>query len=367
MRNALIIAALAVLLVHAQVWETRAEVSSDTIAQGIPRAVLLQLLVRSGDGLRVFSSCSGSIVSPTGHILTASHCVRAIGDNAQIGFRKGELYNPEGKTAVGFNLPDQERPIIKVVATYVADDPTADIALLKVSALLGRGEPAPLPPDLRFPFLRLGDSNLVRHGDPVALIGFPAAGEDTVSVNQGFVSGFIVDDQNRRLRLKYDAVGGGGASGGPVINGRGEQIAIHTGGFPAGGVYQLRGTLTNRIPTAWLQSIQSVAADARTVAAGTLVFQGRIVDAYTAAGLAGAALYLLKPGTAHRTATGTDVVARGLADANGNFQTSPPVRRGAVYPALVLAAGYQQVEGTIQTAPQGADVEVLRPIQLVKQ
>jgi len=366
MRSALLAAALALVLVAAQVWETHAEVPSEIIAQGISRTVLLQLLVRSGDGLRVFSSCSGSIVSPTGHILTASHCVRAISDNAQIGFRKGELYNPEGKAAVGLNLPEQERPIVKVLATYVADDAAGDTALLKVSALLGRGEPAPLPPDLRFPFLRLGDSNLVRHGDPVALIGFPAAGEDTVSVNQGFVSGFIVDDQNRRLRLKYDAVGGGGASGGPVINGRGEQIAVHTGGFPAGGVYQLRGTLTNRIPPTWLQSIQAVAGDART-AAGVIVFHGRMVDAYTAAGVAGATLYVLRPGTSYKTTTGADVVARGLSDANGGFQTSPPVRRGSIYPVLVLASGYQQVEGVLQTAPQGADIEVLKPIQLVKQ
>jgi len=367
MRNALIAASLTLLLVAAQVWETRAEVPSDTIAQGIARTVLIQLLVKSGDALRVFSSCSGSLVSPTGHILTASHCVRAINDNPQLGFRKGELYNPEGRAAVGLNLPEQERPIVKVLATYVADDVAADVALLKVSALLGRGEPAPLPADLRFPFLRLGDSNLVRHGDPVALIGFPAAGEDTVSVNQGFVSGFIVDDQNRRLRLKYDAVGGGGASGGPVINGRGEQIAIHTGGFPAGGVYQLRGMLTNRLPPTWLQSIQAVAGDARTTAAGMIVFQGRVVDAYTAAGVAGATLYMLKPGTPHRAATTADVVARGLSDANGGVQTSPAVRRGATYPVLVIASGYQQVEGVLQTAPQGADIEVLKPIQLVKQ
>ena len=112
-------AALALVLVAAQAWVAHAEVSSEIIAQGISRTVLLQLLVKSGDGLRVFSSCSGSFVSPTGHILTASHCVRAINDNAQLGFRKGELYNPDGKTAVGLNLPEQERPVLKVLATYV--------------------------------------------------------------------------------------------------------------------------------------------------------------------------------------------------------------------------------------------------------
>ena len=101
--------------------------------------------------------------------------------------------------------------------------------------------------------------------------------------------------------------------------------------------------------------------------AGVVAFQGRVVDAQTGAGVSGATFYILKPGTPQRAPTGADVLARGVSDANGLFQTSPPVQRGITYPVMILAAGYQQIDGSLQAPSQGADIEVLKPIHLVRQ
>ena len=93
--------------------------------------------------------------------------------------------------------------------------PESDFALLKTS---GSGHP----------FLRLGDSNACREGDPVIAVGSP----------QGFRSTFtkgIVSARDRRFPgsavsfIQTDAAINHGNSGGPLINTAGEVIGINTG------------------------------------------------------------------------------------------------------------------------------------------
>ena len=90
-------------------------------------------------------------------------------------------------------------------------DDGLDVALLKIE------EPHKVTP------LRLGDSNKVKPGDDISLIGNPKG--EGLSITKG-----IISDNNRYIgKYRYflsDCVMNPGNSGGPMFNERGEVIAI---------------------------------------------------------------------------------------------------------------------------------------------
>jgi S1-C subfamily serine protease len=99
-------------------------------------------------------------------------------------------------------------------------DETHDLALLLIES---RPRGAPLG-YLSLPAVPLGDSNLVRTGDTIYVVGYPSVGGASVTVTRGMVAGFA---ENRTL-IKTDAEFSGGSSGGPAISGNGSLIGIPT-------------------------------------------------------------------------------------------------------------------------------------------
>ena len=99
-----------------------------------------------------------------------------------------------------------------------------DVAVLKVAAT-------------RLPVLRLGDSDRVRVGDPVVILGFPGvvlqhellsrATQTEASVTSGEISALRKDAEDH-LVLQTDAAVSWGNSGGPMVNARGEAVGIVT-------------------------------------------------------------------------------------------------------------------------------------------
>jgi S1-C subfamily serine protease len=377
-----------------QPWATQAQVPADAIEHVIARTVYIVVAIRQDEGrLRQVGGCSGSFITPNGYILTASHCVRATEDVANVGLRKGELHNPDGLVPVGLNLPGYVNPVPMMVAKFVADSVPLDLALIKVDRLLGSGGTRPIPPDFTVPYLKLADSDTVRHGEPIAVVGFPGVGGESVSVNQGNVSGFLADDSNRKRWLKIDATGAGpGSSGGPVVNSAGEQIGVisHGNVDARQASRSVRAALTNSIPVAWRQSARIVGlgpptgatagpgtqpgtpTPAPTPGAGprqpsqeTLaVLRGRVIDAGNGAPIAGAGIFVFKPGIDPRSASREDILAGAVTDGTGLFQTRPPIRRGASYPVAILANGYPPLLATLELPPTGADVAALGVIEL---
>lgn len=366
-------ALLAVALVGAAVAVSDAQISPDVVEQVIARTVLLITLVRDKgqEGkLAVFGQCSGAFVTPGGLILTASHCVRATEDLPKVGIKQGQLFTPEGLLGVSVTVPDQPRPVLAMIAKYVADNPDLDIALVKVDALIGAGTDRPLPQDFRVPVVAIGDSDTVRHGEPVAIVGFPGVGGETVTVNQGYVAGFLADAQGRKTIMKLDAQGGRGASGGPVINARGEEVAIvsHVMYNVQAVERSLRATLTNRLPSAWAQYLRAPAPGPATgPARESALIQGRVVDAGTGAGISGAGVFVLRPGASPWAAVKEDILSSAYTDGTGQFQTRPPVPRGATYPVVIMVSGYQGVAGDLELAPTGSEVFSIGKIQLQRQ
>jgi len=157
------------------------------------------------------STGSGFVLDRRGDILTTYHVVAGAGP---------------GDISVEF-----EHGVTKV-AQLVGEDPSHDLAMLRVS---GRGlGVAPLP---------LGDSASTRVGDPTLAIGNPFGLDRTLT--SGIVSalqrqitapdGFTIDNV-----IQTDAPLDLGASGGPLIDAAGRVIGISsqletsTGGIPVG-------------------------------------------------------------------------------------------------------------------------------------
>ena len=139
---------------------------------------------------------SGFIVSSDGQILTNSHVVNNA-DTVMIELRDGRSFEGE----------------------VLGEDPLTDMAVIKIDA-----------EDL--PTIPLGDSDAVRPGQWAIAIGNPLGLEETVTV--GVISatgrpGSAIGVSDKRVQfIQTDAAINPGNSGGPLLNARGEVIAINT-------------------------------------------------------------------------------------------------------------------------------------------
>jgi S1-C subfamily serine protease len=150
---------------------------------------------------------SGVIIDPRGYTLSSLHVV----DGASS--LKATVYSQAGAL---------EYPI-----KIVKGDRASDLVLLRIQG------------DGPFPQASLGDSNSIRTGDVVISIGSPFGFEQSVT------SG-IISSRNRTLNvggmvyeglIQTDSSINKGSSGGPLINAKGEVIAINTAIYSPSGVY----------------------------------------------------------------------------------------------------------------------------------
>lgn len=141
---------------------------------------------------------SGFVLDKTGHIVTAYHVIEG-GDQIEVSFSNQDTLE----------------------AKLVGSDPSTDLAVLRVEAS-SRG----LTP------LKLGDSDLVRVGDPVVAIGNPFGLDRTATA--GIVSAVsertitAPDGSPIDHVIQTDAPINRGNSGGPLLNGAGEVIGVNS-------------------------------------------------------------------------------------------------------------------------------------------
>ncbi|MEA2604005.1 MAG: serine protease Do [Acidobacteriota bacterium] len=146
------------------------------------------------DEFRSDAGGSGFVISPDGLIVTNNHVI-------------------EGATSVKVHLGDRDYP-----AEIKGADKSTDIALLKIDA----GHP------LRY--LDLGDSDTVRVGDWVMVIGNPLNLDKTVTTGVVSAKGrsIGISDASFENFIQTDAAINFGNSGGPLINMQGQVVAIAT-------------------------------------------------------------------------------------------------------------------------------------------
>lgn len=139
---------------------------------------------------------SGFIVSSDGQILTNAHVVNKA-DEVVVALKDGRTYD----------------------GTVVGEDPLTDIAVIQIDA-----EDLPTVP--------LGDSDTVKPGQWAIAIGNPLGLNETVTVGvisaTGRPSSAIGVSDKRVEFIQTDAAINPGNSGGPLLNARGEVIAINT-------------------------------------------------------------------------------------------------------------------------------------------
>ena len=156
---------------------------------------------------------SGCIVSRTGLLLTNWHVIE--GDNGL----------PAERISIAVPLSNYNPPKELFTAEPVLWDEDLDLALLQITGGLYGDE---LPFGYYFPYFRIGDSNRLRIGQPIGIIGYPEVGgtgsRTSVTFTSGFVSGF--ENAGSCNLVKTDALINSGNSGGAVINAYHELIGV---------------------------------------------------------------------------------------------------------------------------------------------
>lgn len=162
----------------------------------------------------VFGEGSGTLVSPSGLVLTAAHVVES------------PAGGPDPTGAVIAVSLDVRRPSVELFRARIARyDRARDLALLAIDrGFYGQ----PLPEGYTFPTVPLGEPERLRLGDPLWFLGFPATGgtgsRPTITVTRGIVSGF--DEGEAGLLLKTDGEITGGSSGGAVLDELGRLVGV---------------------------------------------------------------------------------------------------------------------------------------------
>ncbi len=194
---------------------------------------------------------SGFIVDAAGRILTNQHVIRNA-ESLQVKLASGDVYD-----------------VVQILAT----DERRDMAVLQIAGF-----------DL--PSLPLGNSDSIRIGNPVVLIGSPLGLENTVTT--GIVSGRRQESEGYQL-LQISAPASVGSSGGPVLSRSGQVVGIASSQLPSGQnlnfalpINYARGLLANMDgqPVAVLRPTSSPADPTRVPlsSAGNAVNRGLLFD-----------------------------------------------------------------------------------------
>ena len=158
---------------------------------------------------------SGVIVGAEGIILTNAH-VATVGDDCEL-----------SSIGIGITTDDSQKAELLYLAETLVSDNILDLAVLRIVSPLPTAPDAPFP--RRFPAVTLGDSDDVKLGDSIRILGYPVIGGQTITSTTGSVGGFSSQDGvGERAWIKTDASFSGGASGGMAINAVGEFIGIPT-------------------------------------------------------------------------------------------------------------------------------------------
>ena len=158
---------------------------------------------------------SGCIVSKQGLVLTNYHVIESAA-----GLPSKEIYGAVTLTP--------ENPPVELFRMEVVDyNEDKDLALLQVSSgFYGQS----LPYGFEFPYFELGNSDRLKIGQPLVVIGYPGIGgtgsRSSVSITQGIVSGY--QRTHYGTIIKTDTEINGGNSGGAVINAFYELVGLPT-------------------------------------------------------------------------------------------------------------------------------------------
>lgn len=227
--------ALAIALILAVHRPGLAQIRPEVRDRVVPAVVQILVIAEVSDGgiVRpepVFSG-SGTLVSPTGLILTNWHVVDMVSHQRTLDATGLASTNLIEAGVIVLMSDGENRPVPRYIAETLASDPALDLAVLQITD----DELGPVDPNaLDLPFVPVGDSDEIDLGDPIDLFGFPGIGGGALTYTTGVVSGFITAPGIGRVWIYTDATMASGSSGGTAINREGELIGVPTQGTLSG-------------------------------------------------------------------------------------------------------------------------------------
>lgn len=183
----------------------------------IPYQAVVQITAMYRDGGNLYEgwSGSGSIVTPDGIILTNAHVVLP------------DKYFTVDALKISLTIAEDQPPRATYYAEVMQADAALDIAVIRVTTDLN-GNPVDRA-SLNLPIVPLGNSDNLRLGDALTILGYPGIGGNTITLTRGEVSGFTAESgRGDRAFIKTSATIAGGNSGGLAANERGELIGVPT-------------------------------------------------------------------------------------------------------------------------------------------
>jgi putative serine protease PepD len=195
-------------------------------------------LVEAGTPPGVTGWGSGTMISPTGLILTNAHVAEPRASGAPVA--RATLPSQLDANPPYLTVEMTTGPSSPVIARYrarpVAADGFLDLAVVQIYATAS-GQPVS-PGSLHLPYLKLGNVAALQLDENVTVLGFPGvADSDSITVTSGVLSTFVPDPfghvKDARYELETTARVAHGNSGGAAITNTGQLIGvpseIHTG------------------------------------------------------------------------------------------------------------------------------------------
>ncbi|MFA6574673.1 MAG: FHA domain-containing protein [Nocardioides sp.] len=175
-------------------------------------------------------SGSGSIIGSGGMILTNAHVAEPEADGLEQQYGPSEETNPDYLQIALIESADDSAAAPAYRARVVVSDGFLDASIIQIYATIdGRKLDGPL--DL--PTIPIGDSDDLRTGDDVTVLGFPGiSGSAGVSVTRGVISTFLDDPRlGDRSEIDTDARIAPGNSGGAAVDNDAEIVGIPSATF----------------------------------------------------------------------------------------------------------------------------------------
>jgi putative serine protease PepD len=207
-----------------------------TLNGGLPASVLhhaetatVRLLIGSQASFTGWGS--GTLISPTGLILTNAHVAepQAPGAAVAMGLPATQLGPDPPYLTVELTTGQASPVVARYRAKPVAVDGYLDLAVIQVYATAS-GQPVD-PDALHLPYVSLGNVGAVQLDQTVTVLGFPGvADSDSITVTTGVISTFVPDPlghvSDPRFELETTARVAHGNSGGAAINNAGQLIGV---------------------------------------------------------------------------------------------------------------------------------------------
>ncbi len=219
--------------------------SEELTAEELDSAKLATVLIvaRSTDasGEPVTYTGSGSILTSDGLILTNAHVAEPEAEGLEERYGENDLNDPSVLLVALVEDPDDSPAAPAFQARVVESDGRIDASIIQIFATV-EGDPVAA---LDLPTIPLGDSDALRTGDDVTILGFPGISQSQgVSITTGVISTFVDDpDLGDRAEIDTDARIAPGNSGGLAINNDAEIIGVPSAFFAQEGVPVVSGRI----------------------------------------------------------------------------------------------------------------------------